>query len=244
MRILDIDLDFFLDRIHLWPNDTETRLPEGGDGGFTAWDKIKVIDFLYYNCGLKENKIPGKVVEKHHEALLLWEDLIKKGLLDSPFEVVHIDAHADLGMGDSSYKYLMENLMHLPLNQRQSYDKQKLNEGNYLLFAAALGMLSKLVYVRHPEWKNDFHPMHMENFSLTSENIVMKATKRLNACNLTKENIDVVNMDAPIPFIRTGYKEYNDKGDFNFMVLSISPQYTPKSSDDLIPVIERYIDKI
>ena len=71
MRILDIDLDFFLNTIHYWGNGDE-RLSEGG---FVPWSEQKVIHFLEVHCGIAGKKIRGRIVTKHNEALYFWEEL-------------------------------------------------------------------------------------------------------------------------------------------------------------------------
>lgn len=38
--------------------------------------------------------------------------------MTTPLEVVHIDAHADLGLGDASYSYLMGELAYEPIEKR------------------------------------------------------------------------------------------------------------------------------
>ena len=47
----------------------------------------------------------------HNEALFFWQELITKEILETPFEVVHIDSHADLGLGYLSWTYILDDLL-------------------------------------------------------------------------------------------------------------------------------------
>ena len=70
------------------------------DADYPVWSKDEVIDFFENRLGLsKEIKIKGKIVTHHNEALYYWRKLIQEYSLSIPFEVVHIDSHADLGLG-------------------------------------------------------------------------------------------------------------------------------------------------
>ena len=100
MKILDIDMDYFLEDVpHFIPEDCTDRISED----FKTWNKEKIIDFIENRLKLsKNNKIKGKIVQHHHEALYYWKNLIDSGLLKVPFEVIHVDSHADLGLGYTS----------------------------------------------------------------------------------------------------------------------------------------------
>ena len=98
-RVLDLDLDFFVDGI-------ETNRARG-DGRldpdeYPAWSLADTLDFLRARCGLT-GRLPGYVVQYHGELFTRWRDAIDAGLLQAPFHVTHVDAHADLGIGDAGY---------------------------------------------------------------------------------------------------------------------------------------------
>ena len=100
MKVLDLDMDFFseIPAVDI-PEDCEERLDEEvyGKGVFS---EERVRTFLEKNLGLsKKNKIPGRIVRGHNEALHFWQELIACGKLQAPFEVVHVDSHGDLGCG-------------------------------------------------------------------------------------------------------------------------------------------------
>ena len=106
MRVLDVDMDYFMTEIAHTPYSSTERLVEE-DYGSSVWPADKVRLFLEKNLGLsKEHKIPGRVVCGHNESLFFWEELIQSGKLIEPFDVIHVDSHADLGLGDPSGDFL------------------------------------------------------------------------------------------------------------------------------------------
>ena len=100
VKVLDLDMDYFMRSIaHNIPENNVTRLSEE-DYGAAVWNEDEVQAFLENNLGLKtDNKIPGRIVVGHNEALFFWQELLACNKLQVPFEVVHVDSHADLGLG-------------------------------------------------------------------------------------------------------------------------------------------------
>jgi len=233
MKLLDIDLDFFLNKIVFWKKNNK-RLNEKE---YIPWKKEKVIDFLENQCGLSvDNKIKGRVIKKHHEAFYFWKELIYKGELTTPFEVVHIDAHADLGLGDLSYKYIMEELLHKPVDKRDN--PKYLCEGNYLAFSIANRWISKLTYITHPKGGNDLLKEHFMNYDINSGYIQMKKMKDAH-------NPDsIISLEPKVKFEKIAHTDFKNTEDFDYIVLAISPRYTPKRADALIPVFKKYIIEI
>lgn len=151
MRILDIDMDYFLKEIPIIISENNTdRVP---DEDYQVWSKEEVIDFLENKLGLsKETKIKGKIVIHHNEALYYWRTLIQEERLFAPFEVVHIDSHADLGLGYPSWTFIMDSLITVPVEERTKIENygsmfEKYYEpriGDYLLFALAFRWIKNL----------------------------------------------------------------------------------------------------
>ena len=76
MRVLDLDMDYFMTEIANTPFSCKERLAEE-DYGNLVWSAEEVRQFLEHNLGLsKTHKIPGKIVSGHNEALFFWEELI------------------------------------------------------------------------------------------------------------------------------------------------------------------------
>ena len=156
MRVLDIDLDFFL-------ADCCEPAPAGARpdaAGHEPWQAEKVREFLEKNCGLNtERKIPGRVFETHDGALQFWQELIAAGQLSVPFEVTHIDAHSDLGIGRPGPGFVLNSVLPLSPAERADikryYEMKQLDEANYLLFALAFRWISRLENVRNPKSRPD-----------------------------------------------------------------------------------------
>jgi len=159
MQILDIDLDFFQDGRFLHLADDEDKRLSAEE--VQPWGREKVITFLEMNCGLsKKQKIKGKIFTHHHEVFFELRELIKLCELKIPFVLNHIDAHADLGLGmrDTSYVYIMSELLHKPLQDR-SEPKEGGFEGlkftNYLSFVIASRWIDELNFIINEQWHDD-----------------------------------------------------------------------------------------
>lgn len=119
MRVLDLDMDYFMTEIANTPFSCKERLDEEYYGD-SVWSSDKVRQFLENNLGLsKIHKIPGRIVNGHNEALFFWEELINSKKLSDPFDVVHVDSHADLGLGDASWSFLQSSFLTLSIESRR-----------------------------------------------------------------------------------------------------------------------------
>ena len=77
MKILDLDMDYFMDSVAHTPDSVLERLSEA-DYGDCVWSERRVRSFLEENLGLsKERKLPGRIVCGHNEALIFWRELIQ-----------------------------------------------------------------------------------------------------------------------------------------------------------------------
>ena len=138
MRVLDIDLDFFLADC--------CPLADIGErpclAGHEPWEEKKVVAFLEEQCGLSlSDPVPGAVFETHDGALTYWRDRMAEGRLAAPFHVTHVDAHSDLGIGKPGPGFVLNGVLPRLLNKRTDIEKyyeiSQLDEANYLLFALA-----------------------------------------------------------------------------------------------------------
>ena len=118
MKVLDLDMDYFMKSVATFINESEPeRLPEE-DYGDSVWSEQEVRNFLEGNLGLsKQNRIRGRVVAGHNESLFFWRELIEKGDLSTPFDVIHVDSHADLGLGYSSWTHILDYLLYYPVER-------------------------------------------------------------------------------------------------------------------------------
>ena len=128
--------------------------------------------YLAERCGLSTTrKLPGAAFGEHIDAFWTWDRWIREGKLTVPFEVAHVDAHADLGLRDSSWVYLLTELLGLPPTERNHprTGSDALNSGSYLAYALANRWIASAKYV-HPTIpsslvsKDDPNDMSMEAF--------------------------------------------------------------------------------
>lgn len=249
MRILDIDLDFFQDDVAHFVSDYGDRL----ETGYTfAWKKERVVRYLEENLGLsKANKIKGRIVDHHDEAFYFWRELIQNNLLISPFEVIHVDAHADLGFGDLGWKYIMTEYLYLSEEEKAypeniDIDKfMKISCGNYLLYAIANGWIESLTYVIHPKWGQDLQGILFKNRDINSGAIQLRKFNRGDNIDFWKfGDYKPVAYEKEVKFAGILDEKYINKDKVDFVVLSISPGYTMKETDFIIDIIKEYIEII
>ncbi len=219
---------------------------------YHPWSEEEVRRFLEDQCGLsKAKKVLGRIVERHDGAFLFWRELIEKDELQIPFVVVHVDAHADLGLGDKSWKYIMGELLHKPVKERW-YPKEdvgsSLNPANYLAFALACRWINKLVFVIHPYWRYDLVTFYFKDYYVPTGQLQLKMYDKKKLNRKYKKKFYETTPDALEPLIvpleRVRLWNYKNKEPFSLIVLSQSPGFTPKSADDLIPVFKEYIEEI
>ena len=236
MRVLDIDLDFFL--ADCCPLAAVGERPVLS--GHEPWSGEAVRRFLEDNLGLnKRAPVPGRVFETHDGALKLWDELISSQRLDAPFEVTHIDAHSDLGIGRPGPGFVLRNVLSVKpedrANLKRYYDCVQLDEANYLLFALAFRWVSRLENVRNPRSRADI-PQEIALYDEAGEYTAIKLWSPVS-CMFEKNN----GMEPEIPFkLFADWREYKNSAPYDFASLAISPRYSPLEADALIGVIAEY----
>jgi hypothetical protein len=269
MKLLDLDMDYFITEppFHISENEKD-RLDEKNYGD-CVWGKDDVVKFLENNLGLnKERKIPGRIVVGHNEAIHFWKELIQDNKLTVPFEVVHVDSHGDLGLGYSSWEYILDTLLSYPVDERPSKNKyldinntqREEGIGDYLLFAIAYRWISKLIFCANPkDDKKNFLPFIIKDLEIiwVNDDPVETAIQLLQNPNIppplesapeTEKKKYVCTStikEPPIPFIIIpSIEKVKFYGDFNYAVLAQSPNYTPASADFIIDIFREYIEEI
>ena len=235
MRVLDIDLDFFL-------ADT-CPLAEPGQrpalAGHEPWSKDAVREFLRERCGLSpEARVPGRVFETHDGALFFWQELIRAGRLTAPFDVVHVDAHSDLGIGRPGPGIVLNGALCQRLENRCDghvyAERGQLDEANYLLYALAFRWVRRLENVRNPKSKPDLPPALVARRDAAGSPTALRLRPPLPEL--------FERMNGPEPEIE--YREYpcgeayRAEAPFDFASLAISPRYAPREADALVEAVE------
>lgn len=243
MRFLDLDLDTFLN--------TVAHRPEGGrldSNSYKPWSERRVRHFLEQRCGLSTAApIKGWFVEDHDGAFDVMRDLVEGG--SGALDVVHVDAHADLGMGDPSW---VDMIVHVakPLAERRQPKRadEGLNLGSWLAYALAAEFIADLTYVYPRGWGKDLPPLYFPGGNTAAGTVEMKAYVRadLPMMGSTPDYHALYHLPpdvvlAPVPFRMVALDAYTNPAPFDVALLCRSPDYTPETSERLIPVIDDYI---
>ena len=249
MKVLDLDMDYFLDYpINGISYDSEQRVSDDRVID-SVWSEDRVRFFLENNLGMsKNNKIMGRIVKGHNEALFFWKELIEKGMLDYPFSVVHVDSHADLGYREDSLEFFLDELICLSVENRikicgNDYEKDgrfyNITIGNYLLYALTYRWIDELFYCGNPNNDSGDVPSKILLKRLPSYDFdkIIKTTIKLQP--LTENSM----FDEPeVPFfVLPKVEQVKFKGDFDFVLLAQSPNYTPENADYIMDVFKEYI---
>lgn len=269
MRILDLDMDYFMTRV---ASDVGENIIDRLDEDFygdAVWSEAQVRAFLENNLGLSiDDPLPGRIVVGHNEALYFWKELIQQGNLTTPFEVIHVDSHADLGCGYDTEHFLRTKLLKWPPEERPNHSLhtncfgKKCAEGigDYLLFAIAYRWISSLTYCANPsEDANDYDINTLKGFheeEIIDCPVVNKIQLLYNpnmefpdlendSRNKIERFIKNSTLEPEVPFfIIPNIDDVQYNGDFDFVVLAQSPNYTPESADFIMDVFRDYIVEI
>lgn len=234
MRVLDIDLDFFL----------EDCCPLAAPGarpaleGHAPWEPERVEAFLERQCGLSAAApAPGAVFETHDGALRFWQARLRDGTLTQPFHVTHVDAHSDLGIGYPGPGYVLNGVLPQRVAVRPDPERyaalHELDEANYLLFALAFRWVASLDNVRNDRSRPDVPP----EILLPGRRDVIRLSS-FPARLMEREN----GPEPAVPFaVYDDYRTFVAAAPYDFVTLAVSPRYAPAAADALIPVIARYL---
>lgn len=255
MRVLDIDLDFFLHRKATHISITNTK--RLGKKEYRCWTKKDTVRFLEERCGLSStNKIPGKVFTHHDEVFYFLKGLQQKNNSELQFSIDHVDAHADLGMGDTSYRFIASDILHRTVSDRSDIQVfngyEGLSAGNYLAFAIACRWISGLNYINKTEWQNDLPIFLFRNLNPATNVIELKKfhgyqiDQMISSGDFYKKALEIqpLELEPAVPFKKIDYNSFLSDGKYDYIFLTQSPAYTPASADQLIPLIKNYIEEI
>lgn len=237
MRILDIDLDFFLSDC--------CPLAEYGSRpsaiGHEPWPEDSMRRFLEENCGLNPKQSPrGRIFTTHDAALGFWAELIAGGALTPPFHLTHIDAHSDLGIGKPGPGFVLNSVLALHPTKRvqieKYYSMKQLDEANYLLFALAFRWIRSLENVRNPKSRPDIPDLFAYrdadgNYYKIHLNSFISALKEYEYG--AEPDIELRVFDD--------YTKFSAVKPYDFISFSVSPRYLPREADHLIDVARDYV---
>jgi hypothetical protein len=241
MRVLDIDLDFFVQPIANWPR-AGRRLPRSE---YSVWTPDQVHRFLEEQCGLsRERPCKGWVFRHHDEALYYWLDLIDEGVLEAPFDLVHVDAHSDLGSkGYGGERYIMGELLAKPLADRRKPDLNKVRPSNFLAFAIANRLVRTLTFVMPEAYTNDMYWFYWANPENAYDGLQLKLYSETSLGRVMQGVTSEVPLEREpvVPFMPTPLTEFVRGDEFAIATLCQSPEYTTEEADAIIAVFREYI---
>lgn len=234
MRVLDLDMDFFLSGP--CPLAEPGKRPD--EACAAVWKDEEVIRFLEERCGLsRAHPTPGVIFDTHDKALDFWQARLLDGSLKAPFEVVHVDTHSDLAFGPPGTGYVLNVVLSRFPAQRADIDNYRraveLDEANYLLFALAFRWISRLGYVRNPKSHQDIPRQLLDgqgNIHLRSFVSAMMEGKN--------------GKEPVIPFdVFDDWRQFHQTG-YDFVTMAQSPRYAPRSADRIMELLKPYIAQV
>jgi UPF0489 domain len=239
---LNLDLDAFLNDVADWISGDERRDPKH----YKPWTEAEVRSFLEKQCHLSASRrIPGRCVVHHDEAFDFWRELVARH--QTQIDLVHVDAHADLGKGDRSWLHMIRRHLHLPVDQRGNPPRGSdyLNPGSYVAYALAARWIASMVYVHHPEGGMDIPSIYLENNDPSvSGRLQLKAySKDFKPGSVYPPPANEATRPEPIvPLKQVPIAQFEADKTFQYALLAQSPGFTPPTSDALIPIFRDYID--
>lgn len=233
-RVLDIDLDFFVHGVACYRDPLAGRL-DAGD--YPPWTSDDATSFLREQC-LLDHPVPGFAVEHHGEVFGRWKALIEAGSLRPPFHVTHVDAHADLSMGEIGYHYLLTELVHMPICERSDAALQKAGDGDYLAFAIGCRWVRDLAYVYNAGGGSDVHPYLWADFDRFSGSIRLAALTGADINTLLNGLRPAVSyLEPAVPITVARGESFQAAEAFDLVSLARSPAFTPPEADPVYEAI-------
>jgi hypothetical protein len=101
-------------------------------------------------------KVPIYLFDEHNEAFFFWHVARYDGLIDSPLDLIHIDAHDDMRRKDESARSIYHPGIldrSAYLDYYQDFAKSELDTDNFIL-PAVLDRLVRNIYYVFPAWRN------------------------------------------------------------------------------------------
>lgn len=234
LRVLDIDLDFFVEGVAHFRSRDDGRL---SSDDYSAWPTGRVLRFLEEQCLVTE-ALPGISVEYHAELFSRWRELIDRGALAVPFSVTHVDAHADLGAGDAGYDYLMTDVLFRAVEDRTRPEEapDRMWDGNFLSFAIACRWISDLTYVYNDEFGGrDLLHLHMRDYDRDADALQLKVIPpdELRRNRRPDSKPEHSYLEPAVRFERSYWRDFQASEPFEMIFLTRSPNFTPCASDAL-----------
>lgn len=240
LRVLDIDLDAFVDPAahHIDGNRLDPH-------EHSVWSADDALEWPAERCRLDAPR-PGWAGEHHDELFDRWRDAITAGAMTTPFHVTHVDAHADLCHGANGYRHLLTDIVHHQLAERTDPDRghRGLHEGNYLAYAVGCRCVADIDYVYDPGGGGDFHSWFMDGFYDGPD--VQGSRDTIHLPHLTADDVSMLDahgrpkpaaFEPPVSIRSCRLEDFKADSGYDIVCLCRSPEYTPATADALYDAI-------
>jgi hypothetical protein len=245
ISFLNIDLDAFLDDVAHWVSGDKRR----DSDAYKPWSAAELRTFLENQCRLSPlRRVPGRFVVHHDRAFDYWRELVATHR--SQIDLIHIDAHADFGLGDASWVHIVSELLRLPPERRDNPPRgpRFLNAGSYIAYALAARWLASVIYVYHPRAGGDVPTIYFENNDSTPPNRIQLKVYDAEVIATSARRVEMPKpeeakaFEPVIPFTKVAIPDFYTDRSFQYALVCQSPGFTPTTADELIPVFGEYID--
>ena len=100
----------------------------------------------------KKKEVTIYCFEEHNRAFYFWQKARLEGLIKTPLDLFHIDAHADMGRPSTFHNALYALRGINALNYYDKFSQEELNIQNFI-YPAVLNGLIRNVYFFYPFWR-------------------------------------------------------------------------------------------
>jgi hypothetical protein len=199
--------------------------------------------FLVTRCKLsKRQKTPAVFMRNHDQAYEVIAKLADSG----PIELVHVDAHSDLGEAISFYKpkwkWVLTDWIRQPAPR--PIPPRRIDAGNWLGYAAANRLLSNILFVpteKPPDlyryfFRSEPYGNHMlEFFDLTH------VFPKWGFDETWPAIVEGLKPSESVPFRVEKPEEFSMVQRPDFVLVCQSPGFTPKSVDRILDMTRDYL---
>jgi hypothetical protein len=231
INVLDIDLDLFVEPR---TDGSSQRDQSGRVTDSHAWSREAIAVYVDALLATSAPVPRWSFFDTHDEVMEVLAGL------PEPCRLFHLDAHADLGIGEPLHEFHADFLM-LPLeSRREKLLRCRLTEGNFLLYAIAAGLVVELHYVTHPDVlyrQPDIDiPIGMDWWEKKPEvgQIQIRRYSTREEAERPLERPTVLELAIPLRMYSRDHFS-SPRVSFDYVLVIRSPRYTPPSID---PVFE------
>jgi hypothetical protein len=238
MNVLSIDADFFVSPVaRMVDLHSEERLPDSYET-----DPPKLVEYLLDRFGLTTPDVPGVFMRHHDQGFDVLRAVAARG---EAIDLVHVDAHADLGLADvKSLTYLFTDFAHRTAAERANPRRgdDGLDLGNWLAFAVGAGFLSSVTFVPRELWE-DVDPTDLPPSLLSSDRKMLRVA-RASVEDLGEEQVSFTPL-GHLPCAGAAALDLAFRDSFqasacpDLVMVCQSPQFTPKSADAVLDACRR-----